>query len=84
MKLPNNLLAVIPDKPLEQTKSGLFIPESAQQPTYTGTVYEIGTKVQGHYQKGQKVLYQYKSGVTIEHDGNELVLVPEGNILGKE
>jgi len=84
MRLPNDKIAIIPDLPQEITNSGIFIPESAQTPTYTGTVLVVGDKVKGKYKTGDHILYQYKSGYDLEYEGKKIILVPEANVFAKD
>lgn len=81
---------VEPTKPEEVTKSGLYIPPTAQDSTQQGAVIAVGP---GTYEKGELVpiplkpgdvvLYGRYSGTEIELDGRKLLVLREGDVLAK-
>lgn len=66
----------------EKTAGGLFIPQTAQEKTQTGTVIEIGDdKDIIKVKKGQKVMYDKYAGTTISIDNEDHLLLRFSDIL---
>lgn len=66
----------------EKTAGGLFIPQTAQEKTQTGTVIEIGDdKDVIKVKKGQKVMYDKYAGTTISVDNEDHLLLRFSDIL---
>lgn len=66
----------------EKTAGGLFIPQTAQEKTQTGTVVEIGDdKDVIKVKKGQKVMYDKYAGTTIAIDNEDHLLLRFSDIL---
>lgn len=66
----------------EKTAGGLFIPQTAQEKTQTGTVIEIGDdKDVIKVKKGQKVMYDKYAGTTISIDNEDHLLLRFSDIL---
>lgn len=66
----------------EKTAGGLFIPQTAQEKTQTGTVVEIGDdKDVIKVKKGQKVMYDKYAGTTISVDNEDHLLLRFSDIL---
>ena len=66
----------------EKTAGGLFIPQTAQEKTQTGTVVEIGDdKDVIKVKVGQKVMYDKYAGTTISVDNKDHLLVKFSDIL---
>lgn len=66
----------------EKTAGGLFIPQTAQEKTQTGTVIEIGDdKDVIKVKKGQKVMYDKYAGTTISLDNEDHLLLRFSDIL---
>jgi chaperonin GroES len=77
----------------EKTKSGLFKPEGAQEKPQTGVVVAIGPGkyVQGTFNRvipdftaGDTVYFSKYSGSEVDVDGETLLFLGDGDILGKE
>jgi len=66
----------------EKTAGGLYIPQTAQEKTQTGTVIEIGDdKDVIKVKKGQKVMYDKYAGTTISVDNEDHLLLRFSDIL---
>ncbi len=74
-----------------RTDSGIFLPESAKDKPKTGTVMALGSgnlnKETGDYlpftvKKGETVIFSSYAGTEIKIDGEELLIMPEEDILG--
>ena len=66
----------------EKTAGGLFIPQTAQEKTQTGTVVEIGDdKDVIKVKKGQKVMYDKYAGTTVSIDNTDHLLLRFSDIL---
>ncbi len=66
----------------EKTAGGLFIPQTAQEKTQTGTVVEIGDdKDVIKVKKGQKVMYDKYAGTTVSIDNEDHLLLRFSDIL---
>jgi chaperonin GroES len=72
----------------EQTRGGLFIPETAKEKPQQGEVVAVGS---GRFEEGQrvpmdvkvgdKVLYGKYSGSEVTIDGEELLILRESDVL---
>lgn len=75
----------------EQTKSGIFLPDTAQEKPQEGTIIEVGpgrvsedgTRVSMDLKKGDLVLYAKYGGTEIKEEGEEYLLLTERDILAK-
>lgn len=66
----------------EKTAGGLFIPQTAQEKTQTGTVVAIGDdKDVIKVKSGQKVMYDKYAGTTISVDNEDHLLLRFSDIL---
>ena len=66
----------------EKTAGGLFIPQTAQEKTQTGTVVAIGDEKDVIKVKaGQKVMYDKYAGTTISVDNEDHLLLKFSDIL---
>lgn len=66
----------------EKTAGGLFIPQTAQEKTQTGTVVAIGDdKDVIKVKEGQKVMYDKYAGTTISVDNEDHLLLRFSDIL---
>lgn len=65
-----------------QTKGGLFIPQTAQEKTQTGSVVAVGDDKDAIKVKaGDKVMYDKYAGTTIKIDGVEHLILKASDIL---
>ena len=75
----------------EQTKSGIFLPDTAQEKPQEGTIVEVGPgrvtedgkRVPMDLKKGDLVLYAKYGGTEIKEDDQEYLLLTERDILAK-
>jgi chaperonin GroES len=66
----------------EKTKSGLFIPQTAQEKTQTGVVVEVGDDKDAiTVKKGDKVMYDKYAGTAIELDGKDHLIIKMPDII---
>ena len=66
----------------EKTKGGLFIPQTAQEKTQTGSVAAIGdNKEKIKVKVGDKVMYDKYAGTSIKIDGVEHLIVKADDII---
>ncbi|MBP2134553.1 chaperonin GroES [Methanomicrobium sp. W14] len=75
-----------PEKAEEQTKSGIYIPETAQEKKKEGTVISVGTRDDGTVlpiKPGDHVIYGGYSADKFERDSEDYVFVPFKDILAK-
>ncbi len=70
------------EKEEEKTKSGLYIPETAQEKTQSGTVVAVGDdKDVIKVKAGDKVMYDKYAGTNIKIDGVEHLIVKMDDII---
>ena len=75
----------------EKTKSGIFLPDTAQEKPQEGTIIEVGPgrvtedgkRVPMDLKKGDLVLYAKYGGTEIKEDNEEYLLLTERDILAK-
>lgn len=75
-----------PIKKEEVTKSGIYIPESAQQQKKEGSVVAVGKRDDGAdlpLKPGDRVLYGGYSSDKFEIDGETYIFVPFKDVLAK-
>lgn len=73
----------------KQTKSGLLIPETAQEKPHSGIVISVGhgffseeTERNEHYVKvGDKVIFQKYGGTEVEVEDKKLYIISEKDVL---
>mgnify|MGYP001189296542 CR=1 FL=1 len=73
----------------EKTASGIILPDTAQEKPQIGEVVAIGpgkvndagSLVKMTVKKGDKVLYGKYSGTEVSHDGDDLLIMRESDIL---
>lgn len=67
-----------------QTASGLFIPDTAKEKPLEGTVVAVGggtSEVIMEVKVGDKVLYGKYAGTEVSHDGQDYLIMKQGDIL---
>lgn len=82
-------LVVKPSEQEEQTKSGIFLPETAKEKPQQGTVVaagpgarkENGERIALDVEVGATVLYAKYAGTNIKLDGQEYLILKESDIL---
>ncbi len=80
---------VEPEVAEQTTKSGIVIPDSAQEKPQTGKVIRVGegrTTDEGkviplNVKEGDTVIYSKYGGTEIKVNGNELLIIKESDIL---
>ncbi|MGH2506158.1 MAG: co-chaperone GroES [Ktedonobacteraceae bacterium] len=73
-----------------QTKSGIFLPDTAKEKPQEGEVLAVGPgkvmengkRVLSEIQAGQRVLFAKYAGTEIKLDGQEYLILRESDILG--
>lgn len=70
-------------KPQQRTKSGLFIPENAQQQQNTAKVVAVGDQLKSGIKVNDTVLLPSFGGAEVKHEGAEYFLFHEKDILAK-
>ncbi|MCQ1539329.1 co-chaperone GroES [Methanocalculus taiwanensis] len=73
-------------KPEEKTKSGIYIPDSAQEKRKEGDVIACGTFKDGKelpVKAGDRILYGGYSSEKITIDGEELVMIEFKDVIAK-
>ncbi len=66
------------------TKSGIILPEAAQEKTQTATVEAVGPGTEKEkitVKVGDRVMYDKYSGVQIKMDGEEYLIVKNSDII---
>jgi chaperonin GroES len=78
------------DKAGDRTESGLYLPEKAKETPRIGTIVAAGTGRTNHktgdliplsISKGDRVLFSSYSGTEVKIDGEEYLVMTEGEIL---
>ena len=68
----------------EKTASGIILPDTAQEKPQQGTVLVVGPGQKDSsmtVKSGDKVLYGKYSGTEINHEGKDLLIMRESDIL---
>ncbi len=66
----------------EKTSGGIFIPQTAQEKTQTGTIVAVGDDKEAITVKvGQKVMYDKYAGTQVKVDGADHLILHMGDIL---
>ncbi|MDY2843185.1 MAG: co-chaperone GroES [Treponema sp.] len=66
------------------TKSGIILPEAAQEKTQTATVEAVGPGTEKEkitVKVGDRVMYDKYSGVQVKMDGEEYLIVKNSDII---
>ena len=82
-------VVVKPSEQEEQTKSGIFLPETAKEKPQQGTIVAVGPGVRNDsgdrvamdVEEGNTVLYAKYAGTTIKLDGQEYLILKESDVL---
>lgn len=82
-------MVLIPEHVDNKTASGIYIPDKAQEETFTGVVVAVGEGQRlesgAHFPMsvnvGDKVLYMRTSGVPVEYDGVTHIVINESHVL---
>ena len=77
-------LLVKPKEAETKTKSGLVIPDTAQEKTIEGHVVEVGeTSDEYSFKKKDHILYDKFAGTKVILDGDEMLIIGYDEILAK-
>ena len=82
-------VVVKPSEQEEQTKSGIFLPETAKEKPQQGTIIAVGPGVRNDsgdrvamdVEEGNIVLYAKYAGTSIKLDGDEYLILKESDVL---
>jgi chaperonin GroES len=75
----------------EVSKGGIVLPDTAKEKPQEGKIIAVGpgrltedgNRIAMDVKKGDKVLYSKYAGTEFKLDGEELIVMREGDILGK-
>lgn len=84
MKPINDRVVIRPAAAEEKTKGGIIIPDTAKEKPQRGEVVAVGPGKDGQaltVAVGDTVLYGKYSGQELNHDGQELLIMKEDDIL---
>ncbi len=84
MRPINDRVIVKPAKAEEKTKGGIILPDSAKEKPQRGEVIAVGTGKDGKamtVKVGDIVLYGKYAGQEISHEGSDLIIMREDDIL---
>ncbi len=65
----------------EKTAGGIFIPQTAQEKTQSGTVVAVGDDEMIKVKAGQKVMYDKYAGTSVTMDNEDHLLIRYSDIL---
>lgn len=90
LKPLHDRVIVKPFSPEEATESGLIIPETARVQSQQGRVVAVGPGLRNKMgrlipvkvKEGDVILYGKYAGVTISYDGEDWLIMREGDIYG--
>jgi len=81
-------VVVYPLEDTEQTRGGLYIPDTAKEKPQQGEIiavgpgrFEKGERVPMELKQGQRVLYGKYSGAEVTRDGEEVLIIKESDVL---
>lgn len=80
LKATTTNVVIRPEEPEQTTSTGLYIPPTAQKTNTTGIVLSVGPDAKG-LSEGDKVLYPEFAGASVQHEGEELFVVPVRDIM---
>ena len=67
----------------QKTAGGIIIPDTAAEKPQDGVIVAVSPEATDQIEVGDKVVYKQYSGTQITHDGKDLLLVPDSDILAK-
>lgn len=75
----------------EVSKGGIVLPDTAKEKPQEGKIIAVGpgrlteegNRIAMEVKKGDKVIYSKYAGTEFKLDGEELIIMREGDILGK-
>ena len=80
---------VRPEAGEETTKSGIVLPDTAKEKPQEGAIVAVGTgrvldngeRVALEVEEGQNILYAKYAGTEVKHEGEDLLILSERDIL---
>ena len=84
MKPLGDRIIVEPEKAVETTKGGIYIPEVAKEKPLKGTVIKVGNGTSDDkmdIQEGDTVLYSKHSGIEITIDDKKYLVMRQSEVL---
>ncbi|MFP4329387.1 MAG: co-chaperone GroES [Alkalispirochaetaceae bacterium] len=69
------------EKEEEKTKSGLYIPETAQEKTQTGEVVAVGDDEEIKVKVGDRVMYDKYAGTMVKIEGVDHLILSASDVL---
>jgi chaperonin GroES len=80
---------VRPEAGEETTKSGIVLPDTAKEKPQEGVIVAVGTgrvldngeRVDLEVEEGQNILYAKYAGTEVKHEGEDLLILSERDIL---
>lgn len=82
----NDRIVVSPEKPEDVTKTGLYIPSSAQKKPQSGKIISVGDGFEGvpmKLKEGDYILYGLHTGIEIDFKGEKYVIMRQSDVLAK-
>ncbi|MCA9551877.1 MAG: co-chaperone GroES [Myxococcales bacterium] len=79
----NGYVLIEPVEAEQQTRGGIYVPDSAQQRPAEGYVRAMSADAGDEVAIGDRVVYKKFSGEDLTLDGNKVKLIPYGDLLGK-
>lgn len=86
----HNRVVILPDPKSDRTKSGIILPQTAQERPAKGTVvavgpgqWEFGQFIIPSVQKGDRVTYTNRTGTEIEHKDETYIVMRDTDIFAK-
>ncbi len=82
-------VVIMPTPKEEQTKSGIFLPDTAKEKPQEGKIIAVGSgrltekgdRIPMELQEGMKVLYAKYAGTEFKVDGEEYLILSEKDVL---
>jgi chaperonin GroES len=82
-------VVIMPTPKEEQTKSGIFLPDTAKEKPQEGKIVAVGSgrlndkgdRVPLELQEGQRVLYAKYAGTEFKIEGEEYLILSEKDVL---
>lgn len=82
-------VVILPTPKEEQTKSGIFLPDTAKEKPQEGKIIAVGSgrlndkgdRIPLELQEGMKVLYAKYAGTEFKVEGEEYLIVSEKDVL---
>lgn len=73
-------VTILPDKPMERTKSGIYIPDAAQEKTNVGKVVVVNSETK-QVKPGDRVVYGKHSGTEVIYKDKSYWVMRESDIV---